>query len=302
MRYIETIKDFYDKMSIPTNTLSNGGIGHFNVFQRQLPTVTSSYIRRDFYKITLIIGTGIIRYGDSKILVDKPALFFSNPSIPYSWQAISDTQDGWFCLFSEEFMQSFNRKVNIKDYPVFRLEGNPLIFLNENNLANISYLFNRMIIEKENDYIYKYSKQNNYLQLLIHEALELYPNLDLNSEKFDAAHRITLRFLELLGKQFPVESPQTPLKIRSSKDFADLLHIHVNHLNRSVKKVTGKSSSSHIISRIVEESKALLINTNWSVSEVAFTLGFEYPSHFTAFLKTHIGQTPKQIRKGKVIV
>ncbi|MFT4071495.1 MAG: helix-turn-helix domain-containing protein [Dysgonamonadaceae bacterium] len=302
MRSIETIKDFYDKMSIPMNALLNGGIGHFNVFQRQLPSVTSSYTRRDFYKITLIIGTGIVHYGDTKILVDKPAIFFSNPSVPYSWQAISETQNGWFCLFSEEFMQSFNDKVDIQDYPMFRLEGNPLVFLDEDSLANISYLFNRMVVEKENNYIYKYSKQNNYLQLLIHEALGLYPNLDLNSEKFDAAHRITLRFLELLGKQFPVESPQAPLSIRSSKDFADLLHIHVNHLNRSVKKVTGKSPSCHIIVRIVAESKSLLIHTNWSVAEVAFTLGFEYPSHFTAFLKTHTGQTPKQIRKDRAIV
>jgi len=78
--------------------------------------------------------------------------------------------------------------------------------------------------------------------------------------------------------------------------------VHVNHLNRSVKEVTGKSPSTLIISRIADESKALLTNTDWSISEVAYTLGFEYPSHFTAFLKKHIGSTPKEIRQAKEII
>lgn len=302
MRKIETIKEFYEKLPDSINTLPNGGIGHFNVFKRQFPTVTASYIRRDFYKIALILGTGIIRYGNREVIVDKPALFFSNPLVPHSWQATSENQDGWFCLFSDDFMQSFNRKVKIQDYPMFKLDGNPLIFLNDDSLTDIAYIFNKMLSEKNTNYIYKFSKLNNYLQLLIHEALEISPDSEFSTEKNDAAHRITFQFLELLGKQFPVESPQTPLQLRTAKDYAERLCIHVNHLNRSVKEVTGKSPSTHIIMRIADEGKALLKNTDWTISEVAFTLGFEYPSHFTAFLKKHLGYTPKDIRKSTEII
>lgn len=302
MNNIESITEFYENMPMHINILRDSGMGHFNVFQRQFPTVTASYVRRDFYKIALIIGTGILRYANKEVLIEKPALYFSNPSIPHSWQAISEKQDGWFCLFSNEFIQSFGQRIIIKDYPMFRLEGDPVIFLNDTALENISYIFNKMLKEKESDYIYKYDKQRSYLQLLIHEALGQYPNIEFGDKRINAAHRITYQFLELLGKQFPLESPSSPLKLKTAKKYAQRLSIHVNHMNRSVKEVTGRSPSNHIIMRIAEEAKSLLQNTDWSISEIAYTLGFEYTSHFTAFLKKHAGLTPKEIRQTRQIV
>ena len=39
------------------------------------------------------------------------------------------------------------------------------------------------------------------------------------------------------------------------------LNVHVNYLNRAVKEVTGKSTTTHITERIVSEAKALLQHT-----------------------------------------
>ena len=61
--------------------------------------------------------------------------------------------------------------------------------------------------------------------------------------------------IELLERQFPVDSTEQSLKLKTPHDFADRLSVHVNHLNRAVKDVTGKSTSEIISARIANEAK-----------------------------------------------
>ena len=98
------------------------------------------------------------------------------------------------------------------------------------------------------------------------------------SQQKNASARITAVFLELLERQFPIESVQRPLELRTAQDFAKRLSVHVNHLNRSVKEITGKPTTAHIADRIITEAKALLQHTDWSIAEIAYALGFEYPT------------------------
>jgi AraC-like DNA-binding protein len=74
------------------------------------------------------------------------------------------------------------------------------------------------------------------------------------------------------------------------------LHVHVNYLNSAVKKVTGKPTTGHIADRIISEAKALLQHTDWSISEIAYALGFEYPTYFNNFFKKKTGEIPKAVR------
>jgi len=75
------------------------------------------------------------------------------------------------------------------------------------------------------------------------------------------------------------------------------LSVHVNYLNRSLKEVTGKPTSAHISGRIAAEAKALLQHTDWSVADIAYALGFEYPAYFHNYFKRVTGTTPNAIRK-----
>ena len=59
--------------------------------------------------------------------------------------------------------------------------------------------------------------------------------------------------------------------------------VHVNHLNRAAKTVTGKTTTKHINDRIINKAKTLLKNTDWNASEIAYSLGYEYPTYFTTF-------------------
>ena len=302
MEKIETIQDFYKTLLGNVHIKADSdGVGHFNAFPRRYCSPTASFHRRDFFKVSLITeGTGVIHFANDDFVIDRPALFFSNPLIPHSWEPTSANQSGWFCLFTEEFIQSWDHSFSVKDYPMFRMGDNPIVFLDDGTKEDISYIFRKMIQEMNSDYIYKYSKLRNYLQLLVHEALKYYPEIGLRNKQVDAAHRITYRFLELLENQFPIENTEMPLKLRTVQDFALSLSVHENHLNSVVKEITGKNPSQHIAFRISEEAKALLKNTDWTITEIAYSLLFEYSSHFTSFFKKNVGISPKEYR-GKIL-
>lgn len=114
-----------------------------------------------------------------------------------------------------------------------------------------------------------------------------------------AANRISTDFLELLESQFPISDLRHILKLRTASDFAQKLNIHVNHLNRSVKAINNKSTSNIIRDRILAESKRLLDQTDWNVSEIAYCLGFTEVTHFNNFFKKALNMNPSQYRKSR---
>ncbi len=260
----------------------------------------TSYTRRDFYKITLVIkGTSCLQYASRDIEVDKSALVFSNPMVPYSWDSTGEQPTGYFCVFTEEFLQAGNRIAGLQDNALFRADGNPVYLLDDAQVEYLSSIFARMRAELDSDYIHKQELLRSHVHLVIHEALKMQPAIANNTPP-NAAARITKIFLTLLERQFPVDSPQHPLLLKKASDYAQRLSVHVNHLNAAVHEVTGKSTTAHINERIVAEAKSLLIHTDWSAAEIAFSLGFEYASYFNNFFKKHTGNTPLQARNGKL--
>jgi len=137
------------------------------------------------------------------------------------------------------------------------------------------------------------------MNLIIHEALKMQPS-ESNIKHTNASARIASVFLELLERQFPIENKDCPLKLRTAQDYASHLSLHVNYLNGSVKEITGKSTSTLISDRIIAEAKALLQQTDWNITEIAYALGFEYPTYFNNFFKKKTGNIPKSVRAGNL--
>jgi AraC family transcriptional regulator, transcriptional activator of pobA len=119
---------------------------------------------------------------------------------------------------------------------------------------------------------------------------------EFNKQDIAASKRITFLFLELLERQFPVNESEASLQLRSASDFAAQLSVHVNHLNRAIKRTTGKTTSKIIAARILEEAKILLKNRSLNVSEIAYSLGFTKASHFNNFFKKHVQVSPLKFR------
>ncbi len=242
------------------------------------------YSRKDFYKICLNNGRNTIHYAEKTFVTEGSILFFGNPRIPYAWDILSTTYTGYACLFSEDFLKGAERFESLQRSPLFRLGGTPIFVLNEEQRQYISSLFNKMIEEQSGDYVYKDDLVRSHIDLIIHEALKLKPTSGLQDEK-NAHARLTTIFFELLERQFPIESADQPLQLRTAQDYASGLSVHVNYLNRSVKEITGKSTTTHIAERVINEAKALLQHTSWPVAEIAYALGFEYPTYFNNFFK-----------------
>ncbi|AWM12663.1 AraC family transcriptional regulator [Flavobacterium sediminis] len=298
MKTTENIEQFYQRvpranaLNLP---LDNTGAGHINVFSREQCSIKAPYMRRDFYKVSLVIGTGKLQYANQYLLIDRPALLFSNPQIPYSWEITSQDQKGWFALFSESFLLNNERAGSLKESPLYRVGGNPVYFLNEAQLQEISRIFEKMYAEIQSDYPFKYDVVRNCLHLIIHEAMKMQP-ADTFQKHHNASERIVALFLELLERQFPVDSPDDPLAMTTANQYAEQLSVHVNHLNRVVKQHTEQTTTQHIAQRIVQEAWALLQHSDWSISEIAYSLGFDTPAYFTNFFKRKTGKNPLQAR------
>ncbi len=268
----------------------------FKVYQIDSEANTGhTYSRKDFYKINLTTGKFIFHYADKSIETDHTFLFFGNPHIPYSCEAVSPEFNGYTCLFTEEFLKLGDRSESILQSPLFKLGGTPVLKLDDEQRDFIIRVFKRMLTEQNADYAYKDEVVRNYINLIIHEAVKLQP-VEVQSKKANAAERITAVFLELLERQFPIENKDRPLELKTAQDFARNLFVHVNYLNSSVKEVSGRPTTAHIADRIIVEAKALLQHTTWSITEIAYALGFEYPTYFNNFFKKKTGEVPNSVR------
>ena len=269
----------------------------FNVFRLE-PIVSENakpmpYKRRDFYKITLIVGQGRIHYADKIIEVKKQALVFTNPLIPYNWEFTNNERSGYFCIFTRDFFQQFG---DINQYEVFQPGGTHVFDLSDEQMQKISAYYERMIEEINSDYIHKYDLLRTIAFELLHFAMKMQPNMSFDRQVINANKRIATMFMELLERQFPIDDGYQKIQLRSASEFAVQLNIHVNHLNRAIKETSQKTTSQIIGERVLQEAKILLKQTSWNVSEIAYALGFNEVTHFNNFFKKHQQISPLKYR------
>ena len=298
MDKVETIESFYKKKFdwMPENFKNE--IGHFNVFnlepffgEKPQPV---PYKRRDFFKIMLVKGNSKVHFADKIVEIKKQALSFSNPKIPYKWEHLDNTREGSFCIFNQHFFHQYG---NLDQYSVFQPKGNPIFELTDEQVEKVEAIYKRMFDEINSEYIYKYDVLRNLVFELLHFAMKMEPTATIENQQLNASQRITTLFLEILERQFPIDDAHQKISLRTASDFANQLNVHVNHLNRAVKEITRKTTSQIIAERVLQESKVLLKHSNWSVSEIAYSLGFSEVTYFNNFFKKHLLLSPLKYRK-----
>ncbi len=304
-----TIKEFYKdvfKSSCPViddflDENNSNDIGHFNVFDiRELYKTctakpTMPYNRRTYYKISLIQGKNKVEYADKVVDIHEYAILFATPKIPYKYTPLDNNQSGHFCVFTKDFITKSNSGLVIDDIPIFNSNSDFIYQITEQQAREFESTFSKMHAEIGSDYSFKYDLLRNYVIELIHYGQKLKP-IEASKNSINAASRISTLFIELIERQFPIASPTQILQLRTAKDYADTLQIHVNHLNKVLKDLTGKTTTEIITSRIIQEAKILLRQTNWNVSEIAYSLGFEEVAHFSNFFKKQTTTSPLTFR------
>ena len=297
MRKVETIEEFYKRKFIVIPENLHNGIGHFNVFKLD-PYVGANgkpvpYARRDFFKITLTVGNGKVHFADKLYEVQKQALSFTHPQIPYKWEHTNNITCGYFCIFDQQFFHQFG---NLNQYSVYQPNGTRLFELTDEQRKQVELIFQRMFDEINSDYVHKYDVLRTLVLDLIHFALKMQPTAKVEKQQINASQRISSLFMELLERQFPIDENHLEIQLRSASDFAERLNVHVNHLNRAVKETTDKTTSQIIAERVLQEAKILLKHSPWNVSEIAFALGFSETTHFNNFFKKHVQLSPLKFR------
>lgn len=305
----KSIDTFYEEISgdcfmDPNALLPNGiqkEIGHFNVFnikelyERLKGKSCMPYDRRAYYKISLIRGKNRVEYADRTIEIEENAILFATPKIPYNYLPLDKEQSGHFCVFTAEFLSKDKIGMDLDKLPIFQTDGYPVFQLTDEETIAIDLIFKKIHQEINSDYVYKYDLIRNYVAELIHFGQKLQPITALYS-KHNSAARVSSLFVELLERQFPIESPHQRLELKSAKDYATRLAVHVNHLNKVLKENTGKTTTELISDRLIHEAKILLKETDWNISEIAYSLGFEELAHFSNFFKKQTALSPLSFR------
>lgn len=297
MDKVETLEELYKRKfdSIPESFYRE--VGHFNIFRlepqpdgRAKPV---PYKRRDYYKITLCIGKSKIHYADKVMDIESQSLVFSNPQIPYMWEHTESIRGGYFCIFNQAFFYQYG---NLDQYEVYQPSGIHVFELTDDQVNYVSSVYERMFDEINSEYLHKYDVLRNLVFELLHFAMKMRPSARIDRKKVNASQRISALFLELLERQFPIDDNHRRMSLRTASEFASRLAIHVNHLNRSVKETTRKTTTQIIGERVLQEAKIMLKHSSWNVTEIAYALGFTEVTHFNNFFKKHVQASPLKFR------
>lgn len=205
---------------------------------------------------------------------------------------MSEDIEGYYCHFDTNLLTKRWQKQELEiEFPFLKFIGHPLLTIDNELLKIIIPLLERL----ENEYKKHRSDSSDifriYLLALFTELKRASPVGErATTDRTDsAAPRFTQLYKNALS-QFIYEK-------QSVGEYADLLHISPNHLNKCVKAATGQSARDLLDEMILLEAKVLLSQTDLSVSEIAYRIGKQDPSNFGRFFKTKMGITPKEYRQ-----
>ncbi|MDN3706809.1 helix-turn-helix domain-containing protein [Myroides ceti] len=186
---------------------------------------------------------------------------------------------GFYILFEDKILQQF------KDHGSFikLFTTAPIIQLQKNESEFLELTCKLIIRELEapecDEQIVLHLFQSLLLKFL--KSSELRKGL---SRQFD----IAVLFRELVYKHFSAHY--------SINDYASMLHISPNYLNRCVQNIWNKSAKQFTQEFIIIQSQKLLQDFSGSVSDIAYQLNFSDPSYFSRLFKKTIGISPQEYR------
>lgn len=298
MEKVETLQEYYRRScrKLPDDLRnSDGKDAHFNVLKRHNCYASLHFSRKDYYKICLTQGSAILHTDKGNIRIDQPAIFFSNTNLRFGWENISAAQRGYVCLFNDLFIGNELRKALTSLFKLFRNDIYSFIFLQDDQYEQFAQYFEWMIKEYNSDFVYKKQVIEDFLRLIAYNTIKLRLGSGEVEKRLSDADLVN-RFTNLLEKQFPIESPDNALILKTPADYAHQLQVHVNHLNYSLRTYYGKTTSDLIQERVLQEALDLLQYSHWRIAEIAYSLGFEYPQHFNNFFKRKTGKSPRSYR------
>ncbi|KQO32157.1 transcriptional regulator [Flavobacterium sp. Leaf82] len=265
-----------------------------NASTKALPNHTRMHF--GFYSIFLKAGNcGELKYGRNNYDYDDGTMVFIAPGQVLEVNNPDDYQPtGLALLFHPDLIKGTTLAKNISQYSFFSYDSHEALHLSLKEQQIIKDLFSKLEYELKQS-IDKHSKSiiTNTIELLLNYCVRFYDRQFITRENINTD--ILSKFETVLNDYFLSENAQNA-GLPSVSYFADLLHLSPNYFGDLIKKETGKSAQEHIQLKLINLAKERIFDTEKSISQIAFELGFKYPQHFNRMFKKNTGYTPIEYR------
>lgn len=253
--------------------------------------------RYGFYFIFLKdVKCGDLIYGRHTYDYQEGTLVFIAPGQIAGKDDTGETfqMQGWGLCFHPDLLRGTTLGQQMKDYTFFSYESNESLHMSERERQIIVNSFQE-IREELIHSIDKHSKSiiTANIEVFLNHCLRFYDRQFITRENVNVD--VLSRFEKELITYFDSDKPQT-VGLPSVQYFADELHLSANYFGDLIKKETGTSAQEYIQKRIIEKAKDILYNSEKSINEVAYELGFKYPHHFSRMFKKIVGSSPTDYR------
>lgn len=197
-------------------------------------------------------------------------------------------------LFHPDLLRGTSLGKNIKKYTFFSYEVNEALHLSEEERSTVMDCLKIIRMELEHG-VDKHSKTLlvNHIELLLNYCMRFYERQFITRGKTN--RDVLTRFENLLDEYFESTLAEQD-GLPTVKYFADKLCLSSNYFGDMFKKETGKSPQEYIQEKVIELAKERISGTADTVSQIAYSLGFQYPQHFCRLFKKRVGYTPSEYR------
>lgn len=249
----------------------------------------------DFYIISMKkMKSGSITYGRTRYDSNGGSLYFVKPQQQVIMKDVELEEGGFSIYIREDYLFGHPLHSEIKKYHYFEYEINEALHLSPSEEKAIWDLFEKIETEYHNNQD-EYTRQIilTHLDAILKYSQRYYKRQFLNRAEL-SGHTVT-RFNRLLNEYMEsgeMEKQGTP----SVKCMADQLHVSPRYLSDLLKTETGKTAQELIHLFLINEAKNVLAGTGKTVSEIAYSLGFENLPYFSRLFKKQVGKTPVEYR------
>jgi AraC-like DNA-binding protein len=249
------------------------------------------------YSIALKDASCGMDYGRNHYDFHEGVLIFTGPNQVISTrkeQKINDI-NGWMIYFHPDLIRNTPLANQIEDHSFFSYDVHEALHLSDQEQKTITDCVN--LIQEE-----IHARIDNHSQRVITSSLELLLNYCSRyyERQFNTrtAHNkdIVSQMTDIL-KAYYKSGKLKEYGAPSIQYCADQIHLSPYYLSDLLKKETGRSAKDHINDFLIDKAKTILLSSNDSVGEIAFTLGFNYPHYFSRLFKTKTGLTPQKYRE-----
>lgn len=298
MQHFKTLSSYFNYLGLPRpehpmfSVFNSKGEDYLPCPRESSPPITNDCYTISFKKFI----EGDLNYGRTKYDFTNGVLFFIAPRQVLQWNNSAVFEQKGFSLnFHEDFLKGTELAQRIKKYGFFSYSTNEALHLSPREEKQLESIIDNIEIEYQNNQD-AFSKEIIISQLdtLLKYANRFYERQFINRKEL--SNDLLEQFNLYLSDYF--ESGQLEENgIPSIEQIANQMSVSKRYLSDTLKKETGKTSTEHLQLHLIDVAKNNLLQPNKTISQVAYELGFEYPTYFSRLFKKKEGISPKEYRK-----